>query len=82
MEKKLLKKNDSEGLKKQYEFVWRKGVHLRTINDRNNGFLYSLFYLNPNLAEIIYNKVNGDVIAIKPCNDTDKLMSYLREDFF
>ncbi len=65
----------------KYKDIWDRGIHLFSINDQNRDFYYSIFYIDLLFAEVIYNKLTGDIIAIKSFSDKGKLMYYLREDF-
>ncbi|AXT55274.1 hypothetical protein D1815_05705 [Aquimarina sp. AD1] len=82
MQKTTLEKRfNSQNLAEKYRNIWNKGIHLFSINDANRDFYYSIFYIDFLFAEIIYNKLNGEIIAIKSFTDKSKLMYYLREDF-
>ncbi|MBW1298053.1 hypothetical protein [Aquimarina litoralis] len=82
MQKTTLEKRfNSQNLAEKYHHVWNKGIHLFSINDANRDFYYSVFYIDFLFAEIIYNKLNGEIITIKSFTDKAKLMYYLREDF-
>ncbi|MEW7292220.1 hypothetical protein [Aquimarina sp. 2304DJ70-9] len=65
----------------KYNDIWDRGIHLFTINDKNRDFYYSIFYIDLLFAEVIYNKLTGDIITIKSFSDKAKIMYYLREDF-
>ena len=65
----------------KYKDIWNRGIHLFTINDQNRDFYYSIFYIDMLFAEVIYNKLTGDIITIKSFTDKEKIMFYLREDF-
>ncbi|GAA4277490.1 hypothetical protein [Aquimarina mytili] len=65
----------------KYKDIWDRGIHLFTINDQNRDFYYSIFYVDMLFAEVIYNKLTGDIITIKSFSDKAKIMYYLREDF-
>ena len=77
----LQKRFNSQNLAEKYQKIWSKGIHLFSINDLNRDFYYSIFYIDFLFAEIIYNKINGEIITIKCFTDKSKLMFYLREDF-
>ncbi|KAA1241599.1 hypothetical protein [Aquimarina sp. RZ0] len=82
MQKTTLEKQfNAKNMTQKYNHIWNKGIHLFTINDRNRDFYYSVFYLDFLFAEVIYNKLNGEIITIKSFSDKAKLMFYLREDF-
>ncbi|WP_299253126.1 hypothetical protein [uncultured Aquimarina sp.] len=82
MQKTTLEKRfNSQDLSKKYHHIWNQGIHLFSINDANRDFYYSVFYIDFLFAEIIYNKLNGEILAIKSFTDKAKLMFYLREDF-
>ncbi|WP_298539842.1 hypothetical protein [uncultured Aquimarina sp.] len=82
MQKTTLEKRfNSQDLSEKYHHIWNKGIHLFSINDANRDFYYSVFYIDFLFAEIIYNKLNGEILAIKSFTDKAKLMFYLREDF-
>lgn len=68
-------------LTRKYNDIWDRGIHLFTINDKNRDFYYSIFYIDLLFAEVIYNKLTGDIITIKSFSDKAKIMYYLREDF-
>ncbi|MFC5045429.1 hypothetical protein ACFSTE_17965 [Aquimarina hainanensis] len=76
-----LEQFNAQDLSQKYNDVWNRGIHLFTKNDRNRDFYYSIFYVDFLFAEVVYNKLNGEVIAIKSFKDRDKLMFYLWEDF-
>ncbi|SHI46236.1 hypothetical protein [Aquimarina spongiae] len=65
----------------KYKDIWDRGIHLFTINDRNRDFYYSIFYVDLLFAEVIYNKLNGEIMTIKSFSDKSKMLFYLREDF-
>ncbi len=65
----------------KYSDIWNRGIHLFTIDDKNRDFQYSIFYIDLLFAEVIYNKLTGDIITIKSFSDKAKIMYYLREDF-
>ncbi len=65
----------------KYRDIWDKGIHLFSVNDRNRDFYYSIFYVDLLFVEVIYNKINGEILSIKSFTDKGKLMFYLREDF-
>ncbi|MBP2832676.1 hypothetical protein J8281_10810 [Aquimarina sp. U1-2] len=65
----------------KYKDIWNRGIHLFTIDDKNRDFQYSIFYIDLLFAEVIYNKLTGDIITIKSFADKAKIMFYLREDF-
>lgn len=77
----LEKEFNSRDLETKYSDIWSKGIHLFSINDANRDFYYSIFYCDFLFAEVIYNKLNGEILAIKSFTDRAKLMFYLREDF-
>ncbi len=82
MQKTILEKRFNEqNLEEKYNHIWNKGIHLFSINDGNRDFHYSIFYIDFLFAEVIYNKLNGEILAIKSFTDKSKLMFYLREDF-
>ena len=68
-------------LDRKYQDIWNKGIHLRSINDHSRDFYYSIFYVDFLFVEVIYNKLNDKIIAIKSFTDVKKLMYYLNEDF-
>lgn len=63
-------------IKKRYDYVWNHGIHLLTKEDYNRDFLYSVFALPLLFIEVIYNKLNGDIITILSF-DKDKLSYYI-----
>ncbi len=65
----------------KYKDIWNRGIHLFTIDDKNRDFQYSIFYIDLLFAEVIYNKLTGEIITIKSFSDKAKIMFYLREDF-
>ncbi len=72
---------NSRDISQKYNDVWNRGIHLFSIDDKNRDFYYSIFYIDFLFAEVIYNKLNGEIITIKSFSDKNKLMFYLREDF-
>jgi len=82
MQKITLQKHfNSQKLAEKYHRVWNNGIHLFSVNDLNRDFYYSIFYIDFLFAEVIYNKLNGEIITIKSFTNKSKLMFYLREDF-
>lgn len=77
----LVEQFNARHLDMKYQDIWTKGVHLRSINDRNRDFYYSIFYVDFLFVEVIYNKINDDIIAIKSFTDVKKLLYYLNEEF-
>ncbi|RZS93884.1 hypothetical protein EV197_2465 [Aquimarina brevivitae] len=77
----LSQKFNKKNLEKKYKDLWNKGIHLKTVDDRNRDFYYSIFYVNFLFVEVIYNKITGEIITIKSFTDINKLMYYLNEDF-
>ncbi|MBQ0736514.1 hypothetical protein [Aquimarina celericrescens] len=65
----------------KYKDIWNRGIHLFTIDDKNRDFQYSIFYIDLLFAEVIYNKLTGEILTIKSFSDKAKIMFYLREDF-
>ncbi len=72
---------NAQHLDEKYRDIWNRGIHLFTINDQNRDFYYSIFYIDLLFAEVIYNKLTGEIITIKSFADKAKMMFYLREDF-
>jgi len=72
---------NAKHLDDKYNDIWNRGIHLFTINDQNRDFYYSIFYVDMLFVEVIYNKLNGEIITIKSFSDKGKIMFYLREDF-
>lgn len=70
-----------QNLDQKYQEIWSKGVHLFTVNDANRDFYYSIFYCDFLFVEVIYNKLNDEILHIKSFTDKDKLMFYLQENF-
>ena len=77
----LSKEFNNRRLERKYSDIWNKGIHLKTVDDKNRDFYYSIFYVNFLFVEVVYNKLNGQIIAIKSFTDINKLMYYLNEDF-
>ncbi len=77
----LVEEFNARQLDIKYKDLWDRGIHLFTINDQNRDFYYSIYYVDLLFVEVIYNKINGDIITIKSFTDKRKLMFYLREDF-
>ncbi len=65
----------------KYKAIWDRGIHLFYINDHNRDFYYSFFYVDLLFVEVIYNKLDDSIIAIRSFTDKEKIMYYLREDF-
>ncbi|WP_062057948.1 hypothetical protein [Aquimarina longa] len=72
---------NSKQLEHKYKDIWDRGIHLFTVDDKNRDFYYSFFYVDLLFVQVIYNKITGDIIAIKSFTDKGKLMFYLKEDF-
>lgn len=72
---------NSQHIAKKYEDVWNEGIHLFSFEDHNRDFYYSIFYVDLLFVEMIYNKLNGEIITIKSFSDKGKLMFYLKENF-
>lgn len=82
MQKTTLEKQfNAKDLTLKYNDIWNYGIHLFTINDQNRDFRYSVFFFDFLFVEVIYNKLNDEIITIKSFTDKAKLMYYLREDF-
>ncbi len=77
----LEKRFNSRDLTQKYNDIWNKGIHLFSINDTNRDFYYSIFYIDFLFAEVVYNKLNGEIISVKSFSDKSKLIFYLQEDF-
>lgn len=77
----LSKEFNNRRLENKYKDIWNKGIHLKTVDDKNRDFYYSIFYVNFLFVEVIYNKLNDQIITIKSFTDIKKLMYYLNEDF-
>ncbi len=77
----LEKQFNARHIDTKYKDIWQRGIHLFTINDKNRDFYYSFFYIEFLFVEVIYNKLNDEIIAIKSFTDKEKIMYYLREDF-
>ncbi|WP_103068111.1 hypothetical protein [Aquimarina sediminis] len=72
---------NARNLNLKYKDIWDRGIHLFSINDMNRDFHYCFFYVDLLFVQVIYNKISGEIIAIKSFTDKSKLMYYLREDF-
>ncbi|MDY8136167.1 hypothetical protein [Aquimarina sp. 2201CG5-10] len=72
---------NAQNLTGKYQNIWDRGIHLKTINDGNRDFYYSVFYVDFLFAEVVYNKINDEIIMIKSFTDIKKLLFYLQEDF-
>lgn len=77
----LVQQFNSQNLSEKYDDIWNNGVHLFTINDGNRDFYYSFFYVNYLFAQIIYNKLDNEILGIKSFTDTNKLLFFMQEDF-
>ena len=61
----LEKRFNAQNLVEKYNHIWNKGIHLFSINDNNRDFYYSFFYVDFLFAQIIYNKLDGEILYIK-----------------
>ncbi|MBQ4819255.1 hypothetical protein [Aquimarina sp. MMG016] len=77
----LVEQFNAQQLIEKYHEIWNKGIHLKSIDDRNRDFYYSIFYVDFLFVEVIYNKLSGDIMSIKSFTDVKKLLYYLNEDF-
>ncbi|AXT59454.1 hypothetical protein D1816_03500 [Aquimarina sp. AD10] len=77
----LERKFNARKLDLKYNDIWNRGIHLFTIDDKNRDFQYSIFYIDLLFAEVIYNKLTGDIITINSFSDKAKMIYYMTEDF-
>ena len=72
---------NAQQIDQKYTDIWNKGIHLKTIIDHNRDFYYSIFYVDYLFVEVVYNKLNDQIISIKSFTDIEKLFFYINEDF-
>ena len=72
---------NAQHLTLKYKDIWNRGIHLFTVNDYNRDFYYSFFYMDMLFVQVVYNKLNDEIISIHSFTDKGKLLFYLREDF-
>ncbi|MFL1895340.1 hypothetical protein ACJRPK_06530 [Aquimarina sp. 2-A2] len=77
----LIENFNSQNLAEKYFNIWNDGQHLFTVNDYNRDFQYSIFYIKGLFAEVIYNKLDGNILTINSFSDKKKLQFYLDTDF-